>query len=260
MTAPDHPTREQVEAAPHRAAALLLAAARVDPTLRAAAEQVQDALIALDAEVRALGAELEATRSASAPLPWLTGAVPDETARVVADVKAEAVWLVLHMQANGTREDIQSALRTLRLVWGDPQPVGAPTSPTDLPDTKSAEAARAPQLTEQPAAGDVGAEARGVLWMSLRYALGRRTYAVQEVASAIAQHAHRLAPWQRERMAQEIERELGYDTDAAAWGSDAATWRQAISDLRAPLPAAPMRCPGCHNALCPDCSGSGWRR
>jgi hypothetical protein len=92
--------------------------------------------------------------------------------------------------------------------------------------------------TPQPAA-DVGAEARGVLWMAMRYALGRRTYAAQEVGSAIAQHAHRLEPWQRERMAQEIERELGYDAEGAAWGSDAATWWQAVSDLRAPQPVVP---------------------
>lgn len=50
-------------AAPHKAAALLLAAARIDPALRKAAEQVQDALIALDDEVerlRARDAEWEA--------------------------------------------------------------------------------------------------------------------------------------------------------------------------------------------------------
>lgn len=71
----------------------------------------------------------DAARRPAEPLPWLTGAVPDETARVVADVKVEAVWLVLHMQANGSREDIQSALRTLRLVWGNPPPVEQPAAP-----------------------------------------------------------------------------------------------------------------------------------
>ena len=62
MAESPRPTREQVDGVPHRAAALLLAAARVDPKLRAAAEQVQDALIALDAELerlRARVAELE---------------------------------------------------------------------------------------------------------------------------------------------------------------------------------------------------------
>lgn len=58
MTAPDRPTRERDGDDPHKAAALLLAAARVDPTLRVAAEVVQDALLARDAEVRALRAEL----------------------------------------------------------------------------------------------------------------------------------------------------------------------------------------------------------
>lgn len=58
MTSPSpRPTREQVDAIPHKAAALLLAAARPDPALRTAAMQVQDALIALDDEVRALRAE-----------------------------------------------------------------------------------------------------------------------------------------------------------------------------------------------------------
>lgn len=92
-------------------------------------------------------------------------------------------------------------------------------------------------MTDTTTDRHVGAEAHGVLWMAMRYALGRRTYAVQEVGSAITQHAHRLAPWQRERMAKEIERELGYDADGAAWGCDAVTWQQAITDLRRPTGA-----------------------
>jgi hypothetical protein len=74
-------------------------------------------------EILDMSATTAPPRSAPAPMSWLTGAAADETARVVTDVKAEAVWLVLHMQAYGTIEDRASALRTLRLVWGDPPPV-----------------------------------------------------------------------------------------------------------------------------------------
>lgn len=53
-------SRERLDSPPHKAAALLLAAARTDPALRRAAEQVQDALIALDDEAQTLRTELEA--------------------------------------------------------------------------------------------------------------------------------------------------------------------------------------------------------
>lgn len=130
--------------------------------------------------------------------------------------------------------------------------VGAQAYPGPCPGHGEQEPVAAPLPAVPDGSGEhAAAEASGVLWMAMRYALGRATYAVQEVGSAIAQHAHRLASWQRERMAQEIERELGYDADGVAWGSDAATWRQAISDLRAGLPAVPDG----EDATCSCCNG-----
>lgn len=109
-------------------------------------------------------------------------------------------------------------------------------APTDTPhedallDAVAAYRAAGPQ---NPAL--VGAEAQGVLWMALRYALGRATYAPAEVLGAIRAHAHRLPGWQRQRMADEIDRAIG--TDAAGMGCDVAVWRRVAAALRAAGPA-----------------------
>lgn len=86
-------------------------------------------------------------------------------------------------------------------------------------------------LTEYDPA--VGAEAEGVLWMAMRYALGRATYAVGECCDAIHAHCHQLRPAQRLRMAEEIDRAVA----DGVWECDDQLWRAAAAALRADLPA-----------------------
>lgn len=57
-------------AEPHKAAALLMAAVRVDPVLRRAAEKVQDALIATDDEVERLRARVAELESGEIHVDW----------------------------------------------------------------------------------------------------------------------------------------------------------------------------------------------
>ncbi|MFR9807093.1 hypothetical protein ACL02T_33070 [Pseudonocardia sp. RS010] len=92
-------------AVPHKAAALLLAAARVDPKLRAAAEQVQDALIAMERELerRRAGAVPDTGQPAATALVRL-GCVdhghhdvaPYDAARIVASLTAEVEEIKAH--------------------------------------------------------------------------------------------------------------------------------------------------------------------
>lgn len=79
------------------------------------------------------------------------------------------------------------------------------------------------------------AEAQGILWMAMRYALGRATYAPAEVRDAIRFHAHRLPEADRNRMADEIDQAIA--RDAAGWSCDVAVWEDAARLLRTPRPA-----------------------
>lgn len=78
----------------------------------------------------------------------------------------------------------------------------------------------------------VGGEASGVLWMALRYALGRTSYAPGDVVDALREHAWRLPSWQREAMAAEIDTAI--ERDAAGWACDATTWRHGLAALLHP--------------------------
>lgn len=51
---------------------------------------------------------------------------PEETLRTaVARIEREAVWLVLVMHEHGSPAELDSALRRLRVIWGDPPQDGA---------------------------------------------------------------------------------------------------------------------------------------
>lgn len=109
----------------------------------------------------------------------------------------------------------------------------------------------------------VGAEAEGVLWMALRYALGRATFAPTEVLWAVRAHAHRLELWQRERMAGEIEQAIA--ADQAGMDMDIQAWQRTASALRGVCGAAWPVCeermgtipPADPDRWCPRC---GWTR
>lgn len=73
----------------------------------------------------------------------------------------------------------------------------------------------------------VAADEPGVLWMAMRYALGRATYAVGECVKAIERHAADLPAEHRERMAAEIER-----SGVLAVEADGPYWARAVAALR----------------------------
>lgn len=75
----------------------------------------------------------------------------------------------------------------------------------------------------------IGAGEPGIVWMAMRYALGRATYAVGEVVDAIVKHAADLPAPSRQVMADEIGRAI--DLDAAGWDCDVQQWRRAVAAL-----------------------------
>jgi hypothetical protein len=52
-----------------------------------------------------------------------------------------------------------------------------------------------------------------LLWCSIRYAIGRGSYAPGEIADIVERHSACLQPWQRDRIAGEIEGELRASPD-----------------------------------------------
>lgn len=70
-----------------------------------------------------------------------------------------------------------------------------------------------------------------VLFWAFRYALGRMTYAVSDVAMALHAHKHRLSPRMREMICREITEAderggLGHECDQRAWREVQATLQQ----------------------------------
>jgi hypothetical protein len=85
------------------------------------------------------------------------------------------------------------------------------------------------EACESTAREHVAVDEPGILWMAMRYALGRATYAVGEVVDAIERHAAILPVHSRERMAREIEQ-----AGALTFAIDGPNWARAVAALRGP--------------------------
>lgn len=153
-------------------------------------------------------------------LPSLAVAIEQVIEECVRGEPADVGWL----------RDIAQQLRAGSVA------ANSDTTPGDVRDVADASS----EQPSTPPAEHVGAEADGVLWMAMRYALGRATYAPTEVLWAIQAHAHRLPTIQREQMAAEIDQAI--TGHAVGMDCDVRTWEQAAAVLRQP-PTPPAEPP-----------------
>lgn len=126
----------------------------------------------------------------------------------------------------------QVAIRIGEDTWWVIEPEGADHAVYELPDDAVRlvpEVAAATPGEPSPPAAHVGVDQPGVLWMAMRYALGRATYAVGEVGDAIDSHADQLTDTHRHRMAAEIATAIA--GDRAGMDMDVVVWRRAIVRL-----------------------------